>query len=77
MPDASLHGNHDPCPACELRREAEDAALVLRPEVPCNVCNGLGFLPLPEAEIVRRTCEEARSIYWPNWSAMNGLETPE
>ncbi len=22
MPDFTLHGNHDPCPACALRREA-------------------------------------------------------
>lgn len=24
MPDPTLHGNHDPCPACELRRLAEE-----------------------------------------------------
>jgi hypothetical protein len=65
VPDASLHGNHDPCPACELRREMQDTAPIERAHVPCNVCGGRGLLPLSEAEIVRRTVEEARRIYWP------------
>ncbi len=25
MTDHTLHGNHDPCPACEMRRQAETA----------------------------------------------------
>lgn len=65
MPDPSLHGNHDPCPACEMRRELADLAPIDRAQIPCNVCAGVGWLPLSEAEIVRRTCEEARRIYWP------------
>jgi hypothetical protein len=67
MPDPTLHGNHDPCPACELRREMADHGPIIRDPIPCNVCGGLGFLPLPEAEIVRRTVEEARRIYWPDF----------
>lgn len=69
----TLHGNHDPCPACELRREMIDAARFERPEVPCNVCGGVGFLPLDEAEIVRRTCEAARRLYWLDFDRRNGL----
>lgn len=73
MTDHALHGNHDPCPACEMRREAEDSRPMTRRAIPCNVCKGVGFLPLPDAEIVRRTCEEARRIYWPmveaRWAA--------
>lgn len=65
MTDHTLHGNHDPCPACELRREVQDTAPIAREAVPCNVCKGLGFLPLSDAEIVRRTVEEVRRIYWP------------
>lgn len=60
-----LHGNHDPCPACEMRRDAEDKAEILRPDIPCNVCKGSGFLPLGDAEICRCTVAEARLIYWP------------
>ena len=67
MPDATLHGNHDPCPACELRREMHDTAPIEREVIPCNVCGGVGFLPLASAEIVRRTVEEARRVYWPEW----------
>lgn len=65
MADLTLHGNGYPCPACALRREAEDKSAVLRPDVPCNVCRGLGRLGYSEAEIVRRTVEEARRLYWP------------
>ncbi|SFI36268.1 hypothetical protein [Albimonas pacifica] len=71
MTDPTLYGNHDRCPACELRRELQDTAPINRPEVPCNVCGGTGFLPLSDAEIVRRTCEELR-VYWETWP--EGLE---
>lgn len=69
MPTPYLHGNHDDCEACALRREAEDTAVVLRDPVPCNYCGGWGFLPLASAEIVRRTVQEAREIYWPKKEA--------
>lgn len=65
MADPTLHGNHDPCPACEFRREVQDKSPFFRDEVPCYVCGGRGFLPLSDAEIVRRTCDEARKLYWP------------
>ena len=65
MADITLHGNGEACPACELRREAQDNGAVLRPEVPCNVCKGTGRLGFTAAEICRRTVEEARRCYWP------------
>lgn len=65
MPDPDLHGNHDPCPACELRREALGPVPIDHGWADCNVCDGTGYLALSVAEIVRRTCEEARRIYWP------------
>jgi hypothetical protein len=66
--DPDLHGNHDTCPACEMRREALGAVPIEKGEVPCNVCNGAGWLTLPDAEICRRTVEEARRHYWPKQS---------
>lgn len=75
-PTANLHGNHDPCAACELRREMQDTAPVTREAIPCNVCGGKGYLPLSSAEIVRRTVEEARRIYWPQFeSRLTGKPT--
>lgn len=67
MPDPTLHGNHDPCPACELRREGQDCGPISRPLIPCNTCAGLGFIPLSAAEIVQRTTTEARRFYWPKF----------
>ncbi len=70
-----LHGNNEPCPACSLRREVMDAAPIVRDAVPCNVCGGVGFLPLSDAVIVQRTCDEARRLFWPErekaWAAHN------
>lgn len=68
-----LHGNHDPCPACALRREMQDTAPIDREALPCNVCKGMGYLRLRDAEIVRRTIEEARRLYWPAYYARTGL----
>lgn len=77
MPDPTLHGNCEPCPACELRREMIDTAAILRPVIQCQVCNGTGLLALPTAEIVRRTCEEARRIYWPQFEARIAAQNGE
>lgn len=65
MAGATLHANGYACPACALRREVEDKRAVLRPDVPCNVCGGLGRLCYSAAEVCRRTVEEARRCYWP------------
>lgn len=69
MADPALHGNGYACPACALRREVEDKTEILRPEVPCNVCKGTSRLGYSDAEIVARTVEEARRIYWPVFEA--------
>lgn len=73
-PTPYLHGNHDPCPSCELRREAQDTAAMSRPEIPCNQCGGLGYLPLPVPEIVSRMCADARRWHWPAFD--RACETP-
>lgn len=65
MPTPYLKGNCDPCDACALRREAALQVRISLKDIPCNVCKGVGYLPLDAAEIVRRTCEEARRLYWP------------
>ena len=62
--DPSLHGNGTACPACELRRESEDRGAVVRPDVPCNVFGGTGRVRIADIEIIRRTCDEARRLYW-------------
>lgn len=77
MPDFTLHANNERCPACELRLEAVDTAMILRHPIQCQVCNGSGLLPLPTAEIVRRTCEEARRIYWPQFEARIAAQNGE
>lgn len=69
MADLTLHGNGYPCPACELRREIEDKTQIMRPGIACNVCKGVGRLGFTEAEIVARTVEEARRLYWPAFEA--------
>lgn len=66
-PTPWLHGNHDPCPACGLRREMADTAPVIREPIPCNQCGGAGYLALTPHEIVRRTCEDARRWHWPDF----------
>lgn len=77
MTDHDLHGNHDPCPACEMRRQARGRAPIAKGEIACNVCGGQGWLPLSDAEIVRRTCEEARRIYWPQFEARVAAQNGE
>ncbi|WP_205962154.1 hypothetical protein, partial [Paracoccus siganidrum] len=64
-PTPYLHGNHDPCPACALRREAQDTAPIHRPDVPCNLCGDVGYLPLSGPEIITRMCDDAARWHWP------------
>lgn len=58
-----LCGNSQPCPACALQRAAF-AALILRPELRCNLCSGRGYLPLSGAAIVAAMVAEARAWHW-------------
>lgn len=67
-----LHGNHDPCQACELRRHDVDTGPAFRVEVPCNQCGGVGYIALTMAEVVRRTAEEACRVYWPEFDRRVG-----
>jgi len=75
MPDRYLHGNGEPCPACELRRAAEPWLVT---PVPCNQCKGKGRIPIPTMEIIRRATDDARRSYWPaveaRWQACNLVE---
>ena len=77
MPDFTLHGNHDPCPACELQREAIFAAAggpvsIYFGQVPCNACKGTGMIKLSASEIVARMAKEARASYWPEFDRRTG-----
>lgn len=67
MTDHTLHGNHQPCPAvdCKAFTGTSIGNGIWREPIVCPICKGRGFVPLPDAEIVRRTCEEARRVYWP------------
>jgi hypothetical protein len=71
-----LHGNCEPCPACELQREAAAKARFLRDSPSCNRCKGKGYLPLSDRQIVARMVAEARAHYWPEvlarWAAQGG-----
>lgn len=73
MPDETLHGNHDPCPACELQRQEQDLAPIDRIAIRCQLCGGTGWIALSAREIVARTAAEACRIYWPVFDERNGL----
>ncbi|XAI95573.1 hypothetical protein [Nostoc phage Nsp-JY21] len=63
-----LHGNGKPCPACDKRREqAASISERMGRLIYCSTCGGSGRQPLTDAEIVRRTCIEARRLYWPQF----------
>jgi len=63
--DPRLTENSDPCPACELQREAQDKTKFFRPPISCNVCKGKGYLTVSDAALVRRAVAWAREHYWP------------
>lgn len=69
MPDPSLHGNGEPCPACTLRREAEDTSLIKRPDVECNLCLGTGRIGYTREAIIAAHVAWAREHYWPAFDA--------
>jgi hypothetical protein len=75
MPDASLHGNGDDCPACALRRDELRAARAMDQSVPCNFCGGEGRVGRAVAAIIREACAWAIEHYWPakeaEWRAQN------
>jgi RecJ-like exonuclease len=59
--DRFLSGNGQACPSCDGLGRNRSVVQYRR----CILCNGTGRAPLPDAEIVRRTVEEARRCYWP------------
>lgn len=61
MPDPTLHGNGDDCPACELRREDDEWQTGTHP---CNNCGGTGRIPRPTLRILNETVAQARKTYW-------------
>ena len=69
-PDISLHGNGVDCPACALRREAEDAGVIRRARWSrCQLCDGRGRLPRPVGDIIADHVAEARQLHWPDFEA--------
>lgn len=73
MADPGLHENGEPCPACALRREAEDKTSILRTPVPCNNCGGTGRIGFSDAQIVATAAAWAREHYWPEFDRRNGI----
>ncbi|MAU44372.1 MAG: hypothetical protein CMP09_05970 [Yangia sp.] len=76
MADASLHGNGEKCPACELRRDPLREAAELDQAVECNFCGGTGRVGRAVAEIIREAVQWAAANYWPErearWREDNG-----
>lgn len=78
MPDFTLHGNHDPCPACALRREAVFAGAGGPVPIPFgkiarNNCGGTGMIKLTARQITARMAKEARRVHWPAFDERNGI----
>ncbi len=61
MPDATLHGNGENCPACALRRENDPWQTECHP---CNFCQSTGRVPFTEARIVADAVAWAKDHYW-------------
>lgn len=72
MPDPTLHGNGEDCPACALRRDELRAAAAVDQVVPCNFCGGTGRAVV---EIIREAVAWAGEHYWPaceaRWKMQN------
>lgn len=69
MPDASLHGNGEDCPACALRRDELRATAAVDQSVSGNFCGGTGRVGRAVADIIREACEWAVQHYWPEREA--------
>lgn len=69
MPDPTLHGNHRPCQPC-----GGSGRSYTEPGHDCAWCNGLGWMGLEGAEIVRRTVAEVKRLgYWRRFDERNGI----
>lgn len=61
-----LKGNCRPCEACALQREALGPPGFTHRFTRCQVCDGWGFVPLTDAEIVAATVAEVTRFHrWP------------
>ncbi|APX88663.1 hypothetical protein BV394_02055 [Brevirhabdus pacifica] len=69
MPDVSLHGNGEDCPACALRREGLREVKAMKQAVSCNFCGGTGRVGRAVREIIREAVEWAAENYWPEREA--------
>lgn len=69
MPDVSLHGNGEDCPACALRRDDLREAGAMDQVVSCNFCGGTGRVGRAVCEIIREAVEWAAANYWPERDA--------
>jgi len=79
MPDVTLHGNGQDCPACALRRDDLRAAAAMDQVVECNFCGGSGRVGRAVADIIREAVEWAAVNYWPErearWRIANQEDT--
>ncbi|KIC42213.1 hypothetical protein RA27_02115 [Ruegeria sp. ANG-R] len=65
MPDPSLHGNGEDCPACALRREADrDRTVYGSARLDCNNCHGTGRIAYTVRQVYEIQLAEARKHYW-------------
>ncbi len=80
MATASLHGNGETCPHCELRREEANLELIGAARVPCNSCGGTGKIGYSVASLIASSVAWARENYWPDrislWETALGPQTP-
>lgn len=69
MPDITLHGNGEDCPACALRRDQLRAEGAMDHVVECNFCGGSGRVGRAVGAIIREAVEWAAKHYWPEQEA--------
>ena len=69
MPDITLHGNGEDCPACALRRDQLRADAAMDQVVDCNFCGGTGRVGRAVEAIIREAVEWAAVHYWPHRDA--------
>lgn len=68
MPDPTLHGNGNACPACTLRRETVEYQQRRGASIGgCNNCDATGRVGIPIEEIVAAHVAWARAHYWPEF----------
>lgn len=69
MPDQTLYGNGEDCPACALRRDELRESAAFDQVVSCNFCGWTGRVGRAVAAIVREAVNWAADHYWPEREA--------